>query len=160
MHRKAPVGARRRGRQLGLALLYAADVGRKDLSEVIEQAPATLATMMESWQMSRREMAKLRAEVVTFGCQLLQEYLQHAAVIDETITEQAEGWSLERMPLVDRNILRLALAEMWYLPDVPIGATIDEAVELAKEYATPESGRFINGILGVLARELLPQGSD
>lgn len=158
--RKAPAGARRRGRQFGLALLYAADVGQKSLSEVLAQADAILETMMECWQMSSQEMAKLSAEIEAFGCLLAQQYLEHGHNIDKTITEQAEGWSIERMPLVDRNILRLALGEIWYLPDVPIGATIDEAVELAKKYATPESAKFINGILGAVVRQQVLQNSE
>ena len=145
---------------MGLALLYAADVGRRSLSEVLEQAGAMLDTMMEYWEMPRQERAKLSPEAKAFGCRLAQQYLQHAEIIDKTITEQAEGWRLERMPLVDRNILRLALAEMWYLPDVPIGATIDEAVELAKEFGTPESGKFINGILGAVASQLVQNSSE
>ncbi len=58
------------------------------------------------------------------------------------------------MPVVDRNILRMAMAELLYLGDIPVGATIDEAVDLAKEYGTADSGKFVNGILGTVAREL------
>ena len=58
------------------------------------------------------------------------------------------------MPVVDHNLLRMALAELLYLPDIPLGATIDEAVDLAKAYGTAESSKFINGILGAVAREL------
>ena len=158
--RQAPVGARRRARQLGLALLYGADAGHKSLSEVLEQASVILGILMESWQMSPQEVAKLSAEVEAFGRQLAQQYLQNAQVIDTVINEQAQGWRIERMPVVDRNILRLALAEMWYIPEVPVGVTIDEAVELAKEYATAESGKFINGILGAVARQQLAESLD
>jgi len=167
---KPVAGARRRARQFSLALLYAADVTGKPLDEVIEQARVIFNVLIDCWQMSPAEIAKLSDEIWGFGRQLAQRYMEHAQTIDRIISQQAEGWRLARMPVVDRNILRLALAEMWYLPEVPVGATIDEAVELAKEFATPESGKFINGILGAVARgeatedtacgpRRLPQGS-
>lgn len=158
--RKAPVGARRRGRQLALALLYAADVGHRSLTEIIQQTGAMLNILIPSWQMPPQEAVKIGAEIEAFGSQLVRQYLEHTEVIDKTISEQAEGWRIERMPVVDRNILRLALTEMWYLPEVPIGATIDEAVELAKEYATAESGKFINGILGAVSRQQVAEAPD
>ena len=150
---RSRVGARRRGRELGLALLYAADISHNSPSHIMQQAGAVLSMLLEHWGMSRQEVVKLTAQIEAFGCRLAELYFQYAEIIDRTISEQAEGWRIERMPLVDRNILRLALVEMWYVPDVPVGATIDEAVELAKEYATPESGKFINGILGAVARQ-------
>ena len=150
---RSRVGARRRGRELGLALLYAADVRHNRPSDIMQQAGVILNMLLEHWAMSRQEIVKLVAEVEAFGRRLAEAYFQYAEIIDTTISRQAEGWRIERMPLVDRNILRLALAEMWYVPDVPVGPTIDEAVELAKEYATPESGKFINGILGAVARQ-------
>lgn len=159
VRQKAVVGARRRARQFGLTLLYAADVSNKPLAEVIEQARPMLNALMDYWQMSPQEIEKLSAEIWAFGCQLASQYLEHAQIIDRIISAQAEGWRLERMPVVDRNILRLALGEMWYLPEVPIGVTIDEAVELAKEFATAESSKFINGILGAVARQQAPEGA-
>ncbi len=98
----------------------------------------------------------LTAEVKEFGRRLLDGTITHLPEIDEKLRTYAREWSLERMANVDRNILRLALYEMLYLDDVPLSVSINEAVELAKIYSTPDSGRFINGILGKIATELAP----
>jgi transcription antitermination protein NusB len=78
----------------------------------------------------------------------------HRQEIDTAITDLSAGWRLERQVAVDRNILRIAGYEMLYLPGVPTGASINEAVELAKKYSTTESGRFVNGVLGALAARI------
>ena len=76
--------------------------------------------------------------------------------IDRRVEELSSGWALERQAAVDRNILRLAAYELLYQDDVPIGAAINEAVELAQKYSTEESGRFVNGVLGALAAARAP----
>jgi N utilization substance protein B len=73
--------------------------------------------------------------------------------IDELLGEHAEGWAVERMPPVDRAVLRLALYELLWRPDVPPAVAIDEAVELAKSLSTEESPRFVNGVLARVLRE-------
>ena len=70
------------------------------------------------------------------------------------IGKYAQGWSLNRLARVDLTILRLAVYEIMFMPEIPVGATINEAVELAKKYAEDKSSGFINGILGSVAREL------
>jgi N utilization substance protein B len=83
--------------------------------------------------------------------------LAHRAEIDELIRQQAEHWRLERMPPVDRNILRLAVYEMLHETDVPKLVVLDEAIELAKRYGSENSGRFVNGLLdGLLKRRAFP----
>ena len=77
---------------------------------------------------------------------------EHREAIDARIGAVAEHWSMDRMPVVDRNVLRLATYELLFT-DVPAGAVVDEAVRLAKLLSTEESGRFVNGILGRIARE-------
>lgn len=79
---------------------------------------------------------------------------KHRQEIDAAISDLSAGWRLERQVAVDRNILRIAGYEMLYLPGVPTGASINEAVELAKKYSTNESGRFVNGVLGALAARI------
>jgi N utilization substance protein B len=74
--------------------------------------------------------------------------------IDTTVSALASGWRLERQVSVDRNIMRLAAFEMLFVPGIPTGASINEAVELAKKYSTSESGRFVNGVLGALANQV------
>lgn len=78
--------------------------------------------------------------------------------IDAVLAKFAEGWTVERMGSTDRNILRLALYELVYRDDVPVGVTVNEAVELAKHYGDDDSGRFVNGILGnIIRRFTLPE---
>lgn len=76
--------------------------------------------------------------------------------LDEAIVGNARGWALDRMPALDRAILRLAIYELKSRPEVPVAVVIDEAVELAKRFSTDDSGRFVNGILATLARSLRP----
>jgi N utilization substance protein B len=86
---------------------------------------------------------------------LLEGVSAHSAEIDDLIIETSANWTLERMPLVDRAILRLATFEMLYLDDVPCSVSINEAVELAKSYGgEDESSRFVNGVLGKIAGHL------
>ncbi|MBV9410890.1 MAG: transcription antitermination factor NusB [Acidimicrobiia bacterium] len=77
--------------------------------------------------------------------------------IDEVIGRFAKDWSIDRMPVVDRNLLRIGVYELLERPDVPVAAVISEAVELAQRYSTEESGRFINGMLGRIAEEVRPE---
>ncbi len=151
--RTSQVGARRRARELCLALVFAWDMGGQGSGQVFKQARAILGMLIEQWNLAGDELEKLGAEIDDYGRRLAEQYFAHSIPIDELISQYSEGWALARMPAVDRNILRMALAEMLYMPEVPIGVTIDEAVELAKEYGTEESSKFINGILGTVARQ-------
>ena len=74
--------------------------------------------------------------------------------VDALIRRFSKGWSLERMPVIDRSLLRMAIFELGHRPDVPTGAVISEAVELAKRYSTDDSGKFVNGMLASIAHEL------
>jgi transcription antitermination protein NusB len=76
--------------------------------------------------------------------------------IDDLIASRAKGWTLARMPVLDLNIMRLATYELLARPDVPVAVVIDEAVELAKRFSTDDSGRFVNGVLATMARDLRP----
>nr|WP_325296925.1 transcription antitermination factor NusB [uncultured Dysosmobacter sp.] len=78
---------------------------------------------------------------------------EHAAELDGYIAKYAKGWSFARIPLVASAIMRVCMYEVLYMPDVPNGAAINEAVEIAKKYETPETVKFINGILGSFARQ-------
>jgi len=132
-------GSRRAARELALRALFQADIRGISAQETIElsfsqvhHAPPTLS----------------------FAEQLIRGALLHQPHIDRLIERYARGWTLERMANVDRNILRLATFELLFLPDTPPSVVVDEAVELAKKYSTQESGRFVNGILGNLIRNL------
>jgi len=78
---------------------------------------------------------------------------EHAAELDSYIAKYAKGWSFARIPLVASAIMRVAMYEMLYMPDIPNGVAINEAVEIAKKYETPETVKFINGILGSFLRQ-------
>ena len=82
----------------------------------------------------------------------------HHEEIDAIIAKFSEHWSLDRMPVVDRALLRIGTYELGWRPDVPTPVAITEAVELAKQYSTKDSGRFVNGLLSRIAAELRPQG--
>lgn len=92
-----------------------------------------------------------------YGRKLVQGVEEHREEIDTLIAERAEGWPLERLHSVDRNLLRLAIYELLYEEDVPPEVVIDEAVELAKKYGTERSPAFINGILDRIYKERLVQ---
>ena len=77
--------------------------------------------------------------------------LANKEAIDELVASLSEGWTLDRQPAVDRNILRIATYELKFNESIPVGVAINEAVELAKKYGTAESGKFINGILGAIS---------
>jgi N utilization substance protein B len=78
----------------------------------------------------------------------------HQPRIDQLIGGFAKGWSLERMPVIDRTVLRLATFELLERPEVPVAVVLDEAVELAKHFSTDDSGRFVNGVLAAIARQV------
>ncbi len=92
-----------------------------------------------------------------FTVALVEGVAERRGELDRAIADAAQGWRLQRMPVVDRNLLRLGLHEIAHDPDVPASVAINEAVELARSLSTEDSGRFINGVLGRLARE---QGAD
>lgn len=118
-----------------LSLLYEAEA--KDL------APSAL-------------LAELPVPPEPFVADLVDGVGANAARIDGLVERFAIGWALDRMPVVDRTVLRIAVYELLERPDVPVGAVIDEAVELAKRYSTDESGRFVNGVLASVAAEVRP----
>lgn len=80
----------------------------------------------------------------------------HLPYIDELLTRYARNWDLERMPALDRAVLRMAVYELAHRPDVPRNVVLNEAVELAKTFSTDESGRFVNGMLSSIADEVRP----
>ena len=84
-------------------------------------------------------------------------YIRHGAELDGYIEKYAKGWKFSRIPLVASAIMRVAMYEVLYMPDVPNAAAINEAVEIAKKYETPETVKFINGILGSFSRQELSE---
>jgi N utilization substance protein B len=132
------MGARTRGREAALQILFAEDLAGGSLALNERLHWAHLAASVEG---------KDFAHAVVDG------YGAHAEEIDTVIRKVSEHWRLERMPLVDRNILRLATYEILYMPDVPRRVTLNEAVELAKRYGGENSAGFVNGVLDRIATE-------
>lgn len=89
-----------------------------------------------------------------YAMMLLDGSKENQEAVDELIVSASENWALDRMPMVDRSLLRLATYEMRYVADVPVSVSINEAVNLAKEFGGDDSPRFINGILGRIATQL------
>jgi N utilization substance protein B len=101
-----------------------------------------------------RVLADLAVEPDAYTAELLGTIAGRAAEIDRLIDDAAIGWDLDRMAVVDRNVLRLAVAELLSRPDVPTAVILNEAVELASAYSTDDSGRFVNGVLATLAAQV------
>lgn len=133
------IGGRRAGREMALRALFQVDMGGVSA----EEAFATVS-----------DAERYVEETIEFARDLVTGASGHAEAIDGVIERHARGWSLDRMANVDRNILRLSLYELLYRPDIPPSVAVDEAVELAKKYSTAESGRFVNGVLGSVVRNL------
>jgi len=126
------MSARSKARKRALDVLYAADARSQPPLEVLsERIDAQEATPLGEY-----------AEILVRG------YADNADEIDDLLAQYALGWTLDRMPAVDRAILRIAVFELVFMPDVPAAVAIDEAVELAKMLSTDNSPRFINGVLG------------
>jgi N utilization substance protein B len=132
------MGKRRSGRELAFRLLFQTDVGGVPLEEVL---------------LSARIASEASDAVWEFAQELAQGAWNERAEADGVIQKYSAGWSLDRMPNADRNLLRLAIYEIIYRPDIPQSVSINEAVELAKQYSTQDSAKFINGILGSFVRE-------
>ncbi len=133
--RQGGIGSRREARERALALMYEAETKSLTPAEVI---------------------AALPVPPEPFAAELLLGVGEHADEIDATIRAYAKGWTLERMPALDRALLRIGVYELTYTPDVPTGAVISEAVELAKTFSTDDSGKFVNGMLSAIAEDLRP----
>jgi transcription antitermination protein NusB len=135
------VTSRRQARRAAIQILYQADVtGTEPRAVLLERAT------MEP--------------VAEFAQQLVEGVDEILPQVDQILEEHAEGWRVSRMPAVDRSILRVAVYELLARPDVPRAAAINEAVEAANELSTEDSGRFVNGVLGRIAREMPPPEAE
>jgi N utilization substance protein B len=159
-------GKRRTAREMAVQMLYQSDLGGSplpnifntfDLSEYLaREASAERRKTAEE----REEFTKRRQrvqEAFEYAQSLVRGTLENQERIDELIRSQADNWRLERMPAVDRNILRLAIFEMLHEQDTPKLVVLDEAIELAKKFGSEQSGRFVNGLLdGLLKQHTFP----
>ena len=134
------MGTRRKSRELALQMLFQADLGKQPLEEV-----------RKSFWHGRGEVAR---EVRGFADDLFRVATDRASEIDKMIEEHAENWRMDRMAAVDRNLLRVGVAELVEFPTTPRAVVINEAIEIARKFSSPESVQFINGVLDSVGKEL------
>ncbi len=131
------MGTRRTAREYGLQILFQWDVHGH-----------TIYWLEEFW--AQRHVSP---EIRAFTDRLVQGVMEHEKELDDMMGAHAAHWSVSRMPIVDRNILRLGLYELLWVPEVPAKVTVNEAIELAKAFADDETKRFVNGILDSVLKE-------
>ena len=131
-----PSSSRRHGRELALQALYGAEVGKRAADELLTEV------------LARDPSSDSRA----FVRDLVLGTLENAPESDALIGPLLEGWTLERLPTIDRIILRMGTFELNHRREVDPAVVVNEAVELAKKYSTEDSGRYVNGVLGHLVR--------
>ena len=133
-------GTRRKSRELTLQMLFQLDLGKQEREEV----------RRTFWN----ERKDLDEKVRGFSDDLFRVACERRDEIDQLIERNAEHWRMDRMAAVDRNLLRTGVAEFLGFPKTPKPVVINEALEIARRYSTPESVQFINGVLDSVAREL------
>jgi N utilization substance protein B len=135
------MGTRRKSRELTMQMLFQGDLGKQNPEQVQKLFWASVTDV--------------DAETRGFAEDLYRIATSRGEEIDKLIEEHSQNWRLERMPVVDRNLLRAGIAEMLGYPKTPAAIIINESLEVARRYAAPESIHFLNGVLDAVARDLL-----
>lgn len=148
------LGKRRMAREMALQMLYQSDLGGSGAPTLIGAFDLGLyRTETEADEETRAAGDRAVSDAAfEYAQRLVNGTLEHREEIDELIRVQADNWRLERMPAVDRGILRLAVFELLHEEDVPKLVVVDEAVELAKKFGSEQSARFVNGLLDGLLK--------
>lgn len=128
---------RRKERSQALEILFEIDLTGRSFADVVKN----------------KRLAGYEFEVSDFTARLVKGVLENKKWIDSVIERFAVEWKLNRMPVVDRNILRMGVYEIFFEPDIPVAVTINEYVELAKIYANSDSRKFVNGVLGRIVEQ-------
>jgi N utilization substance protein B len=162
-------GKRRTAREMAVQMLYQSDLGGSPLTHIFNTFDLSEYLAREAPAEKKRdgaslddgaELAKRRRrvdEAFEYAQALVRGTVDNQEKIDAMIRGQADNWRLERMPPVDRNILRLAVYEMLHERETPKLVVLDEAIELAKKFGSEQSGRFVNGLLdGLLKQHTFP----
>jgi N utilization substance protein B len=136
------MGSRRKGREAALRILYFMDVSGASDRQAIKHYWGHLVEAPEP------------SEERDFANHIVRVYAEHREEVDGLIRSSSHHWRLERMPIVDRNVLRVAIVELQHMTDIPKRVTLNEAVELAKRFGSEGSGSFVNGVLDRIATEL------
>ena len=138
------MGARRTGRERALQALYQLEMA---------EGTSSSEALASAWSASSEE-GKPDPDAVKFAQELVEGVRANQAEIDELIEKHSHNWRLDRMSRIDRNVLRLGVFELKYRPDIPKKVSINEAVELGKNFGTEESSAFVNGLLDRVAAAL------
>lgn len=133
------MGSRRKARVLALTALYDIEMNQNNSESVLKN------------MFTQREYGD---EVFTYTNRLVHKTVERMDEIDKVISNTVEHWEMSRIAIIDKNILRLAVCELLYFDDIPVKVTLDEAIEIAKEYSTKNSGRFVNGVLDKIAKNI------
>jgi N utilization substance protein B len=137
------MGTRRKSRELALQMLFQADLGQQPIEEVRKTF----------WQ-GRGDVSP---EVKGFAEDIFRVARDRSPEIDKLIENHAENWRMDRMAAVDRNLMRAAVAELLGFPKTPRAVVINEAIEIARKFSSPESVQFINGVLDSVGKEIESQ---
>ena len=135
------MSSRRKGRELALQILFQLDMVRSGVDEAIK---AFWKTQEELPSEDTRDFCE----------ELVRGAFEHHEEIDRFVEETSSNWRLSRMPVVDRNVLRMAVYEMLYREDIPTTVTINEAIDVGKKFGSEDSGAYINGILDKIAEKI------
>lgn len=133
---------RRLLREKALQILYAYELNGEGLSNLVEEILTDLSSQTD----------------IDFAKQLINKTILNSKLLDEKIQEKVANWEMDRIALIDRLLLRLGIAELLYFPDIPPKVTINEIIEIAKDYSTSNSNKFINGILDAILSDLKTSG--
>ena len=150
-------GKRRQAREMALQMLYQRELGDAEPAQLLREFDIHAFRAETADSGASPQASKLALD---YARTLVEGSLAHKESIDRLVADQADNWRLERMPVVDRNVLRLAVYELRFQSDVPAVVVIDEAIELAKKFGSEQSGRFVNGILDALRTNLGGQKAD
>ena len=131
-------GKRRKSRESVLKILYSLEFNPKSPEQVLDDFRSVNG----------------EGSIDDFGAIIINGVIQDKEKIDGFIQQYAQNWNIERIALIDKNIMRIAIYEMMHLPDVPHVVSINEAVDIAKKYSTEDSGKFVNGILDKINKDL------
>ncbi len=128
------MSARSKARKRALDLIYASEMRQRSAVEALEEQSA-------------------ETQVNEYTSELVRGVSEHRTRLDEVISSYLQDWTLDRMPAVDRNVLRLATYEVLYVDDVPDAVAVSEALNLVRDLSTDESPAFVNGVLGNIVRD-------
>ena len=145
---------RNTAREIAIHLSYELSFTEKSVEELLNQrlTPASFASLAEEDEIYLEVPNAKQADYIR---RLVRGVWEHGAELDGYIAKYAKGWRFSRIPLVASAIMRVAMYEVMYMPEIPDAAAINEAVEIAKKYETPETVKFMNGILGSFSRQEL-----